>query len=107
MTDAHLLLGLIYKDAGNISAAESEFRQAERLNPQDGQVEMELGKILLGHGDVAQALKRFEVAAQCMPENAAVQYQLGLTYRRLGNTKAAAFEHMTLYRKLHQENEPR
>ena len=44
VTDAHLLLGLIYKDAGNISAAEGELREAERLNPQDGQVEMELGQ---------------------------------------------------------------
>jgi cellulose synthase operon protein C len=104
--DAHTLLGLIYKDAGDLSAAEREFRDAERLNPQDGQVELELGKILFGHSNLAEALKRLKTAAKCMPDNAAVHYQLGLLYRKLGDANAAA-EHMALYRKLHQENEPR
>jgi tetratricopeptide (TPR) repeat protein len=104
--DAHTLLGLIYKDAGDLSAAEREFREAERLNPQNGQVELELGKILFGRSNHAEALNRLKTAAQCMPDNAAVHYQLSLLYRKLGDANAAA-EHMALYRKLHHENEPR
>ena len=87
--DAHLLLGIIYKENGDYEAAERECREAEKLNPQSGQVLLELGKLLLNRGDLEEARIRLEKAAFFMPDAASVHYQLGLLYRRLGQTEKA------------------
>ena len=44
--DAHLLLGIVFKENGKYEEAEREFRHAERVSPQNGQVLLELGKLL-------------------------------------------------------------
>ena len=87
--DARLLLGIVYKENGDYAAAEREYREAERLNPRNGQVALELGKLLLAHGDMAEARPRLEKAALLMPAAGTVHYQLGLLYRRLGEPEKA------------------
>jgi len=87
--DAHLLLGIVHRENGEYDAAEQEYREAERLNPENGQVMLELGKLSLTRGDLPQAQTRLEKAAHYMPETSAVHYQLGLLYRRLGQTEKA------------------
>jgi tetratricopeptide (TPR) repeat protein len=82
--DAHLLLGIVYRESGDYEAAEREYREAERINPRNGQVMLELGKMLLTSGQLEQARIRLEQAAQYMPDSTSVHYQLGLLYRRLG-----------------------
>src|SRR5262245_20315511 len=82
--DAHLLLGIVYRENGDYEAAEREYREAERINPRNGQVMLELGKMLLTRGQLEQARVRLEQAAQYMPDSTSVHYQLGLLYRRLG-----------------------
>jgi Flp pilus assembly protein TadD len=87
--DARLLLCIIYRENGDLTAAEGECREAERLNPQSGQVMLELGKLLLARGALPDARVRLEKAVQLMPDAAAAHYQLGLVYRRMGlNEKA-------------------
>jgi tetratricopeptide (TPR) repeat protein len=81
--DAHLLLGLVHRDAGDLAAAEREFLEAEKANPASGQALLELGKALLGRGDLAGAKARLERAADVMPSTAAVHYQLSILYGRL------------------------
>jgi Flp pilus assembly protein TadD len=87
--DARLLLGIVYKENGDYPAAEREYREAERLNPRNGQAALELGKLLLARGDLADARTRLERAAQLMPAAGTAQYQLGLLYRRLGEPEKA------------------
>jgi tetratricopeptide (TPR) repeat protein len=82
--DAHLLLGIVYRENGDYEAAEREYREAERINPRNGQVMLELGKMFLVKGDLEQARTRLEKAVKYMPDSPSVHYQLGLLYRRLG-----------------------
>ena len=88
--DAHLLLGIVYKENGDYAAAERELREAERLNPRNGQVMLEAGKLALARGEIEQARSRFEKALEYLPDAPAVHYQLGLIYHRLGDTEKAA-----------------
>jgi tetratricopeptide (TPR) repeat protein len=87
--DARLLLGIVYRENGDYPAAEREYRAAEKQNPRNGQVALELGKLLLARGDAAEARTRLERAAVLMPTAGTVQYQLGLLYRRLGEPEKA------------------
>src|SRR5947208_1026762 len=72
--DARLLLGIVYRENGDYAAAEREYREAERLNPRNGQVALELGKLLLARGDAAEAKPRLERAALLMPTAGTVHY---------------------------------
>ena len=82
--DAHLLLGIVYRENGDYEAAEREYREAERVNPRNGQVMLELGKMFLARGDLEQARTRLEKAVRYMPDSTSVHYQLGVLYRPLG-----------------------
>ena len=93
--DAHLLLGIVYKENGDYPAAEREYREAERLNPRNGQALLELGKLLLARGQLQEARDQLEKAALYMADAASVHYQLGLVYRRLGQTEKAQ-QHLRL-----------
>lgn len=101
--DAHFLLGLIRKDAGDLAGAEREFRQAERDNPEQAQVILELGKLLLARGEAREALTRLQKAELYMPRTAAVHYQLGIAYTRLGD-KQSGGRHFAMFRTLAKEN---
>jgi Flp pilus assembly protein TadD len=91
--DSHLLLGIVYKENGDYPAAEREYLEAARLNPRNGQAQLELGKLLFARGDLATARLRLEQAVAIMPDASTAHYQLGLVYRRLGMT-AKAEEHL-------------
>jgi tetratricopeptide (TPR) repeat protein len=100
--NAHLLLGIVLREGGDYAAAEREYREAERLNPHDGQARLELGKLLLTRGDLNGALTHLERAAQYMPAAPAAHYQLGILYGRLGQ-KEKGEEQMRLWRQLTKE----
>jgi tetratricopeptide (TPR) repeat protein len=99
LPDAHLLLGILLREDGDHEGAERELRAAEGVNPQNGQVMLELGKVLVSRGEFAQARERLERAVEYMPSNFAVHYQLGLAYRRLGENQKAE-HHLKLSREL-------
>jgi tetratricopeptide (TPR) repeat protein len=100
--DAHVLLGILEREAGDREAAEREFREAERINPNNGQALLELGKLLLTRGELEQSRTRLEKAGEYMPASFAVHYQLGLLYRRLGDVQKAE-HHLRLSRELEAE----
>ena len=93
--DAHLLLGIVFKDNGDYTAAEKEYREAEKLNPRSGQALLELGKLLLGKGELQEARTRLESALLYMADAPSVHYQLGLLYNRLGD-KEKSQKHLKL-----------
>lgn len=88
--DSHLLLAIIYRENGDAVAAEREYRLAEKSNPNNGQVLLELGKVALTRGEVVQAVSRLERAVQMMPDNSSAHYQLGLAYARAGKKAESA-----------------
>jgi tetratricopeptide (TPR) repeat protein len=91
--DAHLLLGIVYKENGDYTAAEREYRDAERRNPSSAQLMLEFGKLYLARGELDLARQRLEKALDLEPDASTVHYQLGLLYRRLGQTEKAK-EHL-------------
>jgi Flp pilus assembly protein TadD len=97
--DAHLLLGILLRETGDEAGAEREYRAAERFNSNNGQLQLEFGKMLLSRGDLAGALERLKRAAEFMPSAPPVHYQLGIVYRRLQQIEEAE-RHFHLYRQL-------
>ncbi|MEP6537593.1 MAG: tetratricopeptide repeat protein [Bryobacteraceae bacterium] len=91
--DAHLLLGIVYKENGDYVAAEREYREAERHNPSNAQLMLELGKLYFARGELELARQRLEKAVELAPDASTIHYQLGLLYRRLGQTEKAK-EHL-------------
>ena len=102
LEDAHLLLGILLKEAGDYDGAEQEYRAAEKVNPHNGQVHLELGKILLTNGNAQEALPRLAKAADYIPKNPGVHYQLGRAYARLGQAEKAEY-HFSLFRELDKD----
>jgi Flp pilus assembly protein TadD len=100
--DAHLLLGILLKEAGDYAGAEREYREAEKENPYNGQVLLEMGKLLLTRGEVPEAVGRLERAVEQMPNNSVAHYQLGLAYRRAGQ-KENAERAMQRYREIEKQ----
>jgi len=86
-------------EAGEDAEAEKEYREAERINPNNGQVLMEMAKMLTSQGDLMEALTRLTRAVELMPSAAAVHYQIGVLYRRLGRTDEAE-RHLNAFRQL-------
>ena len=103
--DAHLLLGILLRESGDQAGAEKEYREAERLNPDSGQVLLEMGRVLMTKGDLAGAVVRLKRAAELMPFAPAVHYQLGILYRRMGQNEEAE-RHLNLSRQLQSAQPP-
>src|SRR4051794_1532637 len=87
--DAHLLLGILLREAGDQAGAEKEYREAERVNPNNGQVLLEMAKMLSARGELAGALERLKRATELMPSAPQAHYQLGILYRRMGQNEEA------------------
>jgi len=100
--DAHLLLGILLREAGEIAEAEKEYREAERVNPNNGQALMEMAKVLTEKGDLEGALTRLKRAVELMPSTPAVHYQLGVLARRMGQNGEAE-RHLNLFRQLQRD----
>jgi Flp pilus assembly protein TadD len=100
--DAHLLLGILLREAGDAAGAGKEYREAERLNPNNGQVLLEVARMLMSSGDFAGALARLKKAAELMPKAPPVHYQLAVLYRRMGQNDDAE-RHLNLFRQLQAE----
>ena len=100
--DAHLLLGILLREAGDQAGAEKEYREAERVNPNNGQVLLEMARVLITSGDLAGAMARLKKAAELTPSAPAVHYQLGTLYRRMGQNDDAE-RHLNLFRQLQAE----
>jgi Flp pilus assembly protein TadD len=100
--DSHLLLGIVYKENGNAEAAEREFLEAEKANPANGQVQLELAKLEAARGALEQALARLQRAVAFMPASSSAHYQLGVVYARLGR-KGQAERHIGISRELDRQ----
>lgn len=81
--EAHLSLGRIYAEQGNLDRAANHFETVLRVQPNDqnraylAEASLGMGKCLLGIGDTENAKKLFEQAAKLNPQLAAQQEAIG------------------------------
>lgn len=59
---AHTLLGVLYETIGEVDKAESEFRLAVKYDPEDGDVNNNLGAFLCRNGYSEEADRYFQIA---------------------------------------------
>ncbi len=80
----HHGLGYNYLQEGDPTSALREFLEAERLNPQDPQIQYALGLCLNAKGRYPQALEHYERALALDPKYTEVHNAKGATYLEMG-----------------------
>jgi Flp pilus assembly protein TadD len=94
LAGAHLDLGKALEQAGQMMAAEQEYRDALRLRPKHADAEIALGKLLAkrAHAPAGfdEAVEHFRRALRIDPDNAAGQYALAGALQHQGHKDEAA-----------------
>jgi tetratricopeptide (TPR) repeat protein len=83
-------LALLLADAGDMSAAEREFRASLALRPGSAAARFNVGMALLARGDRQQARSLFESALAADPAHGPAHFQIGLMLQQAGDLNAAA-----------------
>ncbi|MPZ77689.1 MAG: tetratricopeptide repeat protein [Deltaproteobacteria bacterium] len=100
MADAHLNLGRLYHDSGELEKAEAHYRAAAESAPADPAPRFNLG-VLFDDAKRPQAASRaYREAIELDPAFADAHYNLGLLCDSLGN-KAEALAHFRSARKIY------
>lgn len=81
--------GLSLDRAGKPSEALIAFQEAERLNPNNTEVHLSLGKTELALGRVSDAIAELQEALRLNPNNVQAKRLLSQAYRRAGDTRNA------------------
>jgi predicted O-linked N-acetylglucosamine transferase (SPINDLY family) len=90
MTQATLLRAAIaHHQSGNLSEAESTYRQILHVDPQDAEALHWLGAIAYQRGEYDRALSHIRPALALQPQNPIFHNTAGMTYRALGDADAA------------------
>jgi tetratricopeptide (TPR) repeat protein len=90
--EAHLALGGLLRRQNRHEEALAELTEAARLLPGTGAPTREIGRVQFSLGHYAAARPALERARDALPEDRTTSWLLTETYRRLGDTKAAAGE---------------
>jgi len=78
--DLQTRLGVLYRDAGDLSRATQCFLGAKQSNPKFVPGRLALGTLLLGSGEMEAARREFEAVLEVEPENRLVHTYLRLTH---------------------------
>jgi len=89
-TEAYERIGLIQLSRGDISEAETAFRQALDVDLYSYRSLANLGTILLNQGEVEEALKYYQIAVKVAPHIAQARYHLAMSLFQLGDMEGAA-----------------
>lgn len=73
---AHYALGQLYRERGDIAAADKAFREVLRLNPRAVPAQVELSRLQLAQGNTADSLQTAEAAVKNLPKNFEVRVAL-------------------------------
>ena len=96
---AHLNLGRLLHEAGEIESAEVHYRQALSANPESALAAFNLGVALEDLERVGEAIEAYERALRFEPDTASAHYNLSRLYEKRGLTKEA-LRHLADYKRL-------
>ena len=102
--DAHLNLGRLLHERGEVAEAEGHYRRALSTlpgEPGDATAAFNLGVVLQDLGRIREAAAAYETAVESEPGYADAHYNLAGVYEKLGE-REAAFRHLRTYRTLMQ-----
>ena len=96
---AHLNLGRLLHEAGEIESAEVHYRQALSANPESALAAFNLGVALEDLERVGEAIEAYERALRFEPDTASAHYNLSRLYEKSGLSKEA-LRHLADYKRL-------
>lgn len=97
--DAHVNLGRLLHEAGELHAALLHYRSALRVRPNDPTASFNIGVALEDLGSIDEAITAYEAAIACDPGNADAHYNLARLLEQLGRPELA-IRHLLIYRQL-------
>ncbi len=97
--DAHINLGRILHERGDLNGAQSHYRHALRVRPTDATASFNLGVVLEDQEHHAEALDAYRRAIAADPRNADAHYNAARLYDLLGDY-GAALRHLRICREL-------
>lgn len=89
--DAYQNLASAYALTGQINLAIATIEQALAINPQNAELQNNLGALLLHQQDYVNSIKHLEIALLLKPNNGQALYNLGRAYFALNNISQAWF----------------
>ena len=89
---AHLSMGVLLSEEGDLEGAIAEFRTALRLKPDDAVAHTSLGNAFAAKCDLDGAIAAYRTALRLKPDYASAHYNLGRALQRMGRSAAAAKE---------------
>jgi tetratricopeptide (TPR) repeat protein len=99
--DAHINLGRLLHQAGELGAAEAHYSLALGARPDDATAPFNLGVLLEDLGQLELAVNAYQRALAADPSNADSHYNLARLHERLGRPMEA-LRHLKAYRRLIQ-----
>ena len=100
--DAHVNLGRLLHESGDLKAAEFHYRNALSIRPGDPTASFNLGVALEDQGNTTAALAAYEQALAINDRNADAHYNAARLYEKSGDY-AATVRHLRAYRQLLQK----
>lgn len=102
LADAHLNLGRLEHEAGELGRAEAHYREAARRAPGDPTCHFNLGVLLEDRGRPDEAILAYRQAIQRDPDAADAHYNLGLLLESRGR-RSEAMRHLMIARQLYDQ----
>ncbi|HEY6231172.1 MAG TPA: tetratricopeptide repeat protein [Pyrinomonadaceae bacterium] len=101
--EGHLGLGvmLVKRGGADVGRGIEELRTAIRLDPNQYEAQVNLGRALLTQKLPAESIVHFQRAAELWPGNPEPHYQLAIAYRRLGLADKAT-EQTAIVKRIHE-----
>ena len=97
--DAHINVGRLMHERGDLVGAEDHYRQALAIRADDATATFNLGVALEDQGRVQAALDAYEAAIALHPDNADAHYNAARLYEKSGDY-GASLRHLRAYRDL-------
>lgn len=103
--DAHVNLGRLLHEQGDLTAAERHYRAAAAADPEGGRARHNLGVVLEDQGRGDEALAAYRDALSVDDALAAAHFNLSRLHEARGN-QAEALGHLAAYKRILERGEP-